>query len=403
MKLEDRIRTTVESLGAEPEGLHDVKARVRARRRRTRRLASGVAAVVAITTLAGLAAGFDPSPRDAHVSSTSNPDGRDAAKSSAKEGDPELVAADQRRAPVTLAGSSADGAPLDVADLRGDVVVIRFWYSSCLPCREDVPVLADLVDRPGVRTLGVAVREPSRKTLQAAEDRFGMPFDSIWDPDGEATEELGDNAPQGFPTTWVLDREGRLAASTPGQLAPGQLDGAINSLLVEAGSSRELSAYGGQFCPATLPLADQETHGFGSSVAAVEAPQLVVPPEVWQCEYTAVDVAPPGSNGAWIEWTLRGTPSRLESDQVRVLSEAVASLEPPTADQLCNADLGSRFLFAYAVRGDLTGVVVDDFGCRNVQLTDDPFITFPGEATQPGVVGGFLEAPAERLTELLGH
>ena len=40
--------------------------------------------------------------------------------------------------------------------------------------------------------------------------------------------------------------------------------------------------------------------------------------------------------------------------------------------------------------GDLTGVVVDDYGCRDVRLSDDPHTTAPGADDQDGAVGGVL-------------
>lgn len=45
-------------------------------------------------------------------------------------------------------------------------------------------------------------------------------------------------------------------------------------------------------------------------------------------------------------------------------------------------------MVVYSFEGDLTGVVVDDFGCRDVRLTDDPHDTAPGADGQEGTVGG---------------
>lgn len=48
-------------------------------------------------------------------------------------------------------------------------------------------------------------------------------------------------------------------------------------------------------------------------------------------------------------------------------------------------------MVAYSHDGDLTGVVVDDYGCRDVRLTDNPHTTPPGADNQVGTVGGVLD------------
>jgi hypothetical protein len=47
-----------------------------------------------------------------------------------------------------------------------------------------------------------------------------------------------------------------------------------------------------------------------------------------------------------------------------------------------------------------TGVVVDDYGCRDVRLTDNPHTTPPGADDQAGTVGGVLDGGAAILEAL---
>ena len=83
------------------------------------------------------------------------------------------------------------------------------------------------------------------------------------------------------------------------------------------------------------------------------------------------------------------------------LDQRLDALEPIESNQVCNMDLGPRFMLVYRHGTDLTGVSVDDYGCKDVRLTDDPFTTVVGEATQGGTVRGVLQAPPELLAELM--
>jgi hypothetical protein len=56
-------------------------------------------------------------------------------------------------------------------------------------------------------------------------------------------------------------------------------------------------------------------------------------------------------------------------------------------------------MLVYTHLADLTGVVVDDYGCASVGLTDDPFKTAPGESDQVGTVPGVLSVPVGLLAD----
>jgi hypothetical protein len=98
---------------------------------------------------------------------------------------------------------------------------------------------------------------------------------------------------------------------------------------------------------------------------------------------------------------MQGNPRQLSADELAGFAEAITQLKPPEdEDTMCTADLGPRYLVSFAYENDLTGVVIDDYGCGRVRLTDDPFVTVPGDASQPGTVSGFLVPPAGMLSDL---
>lgn len=157
----------------------------------------------------------------------------------------------------------------------------------------------------------------------------------------------------------------------------------------------ELSAHDGKVCPQRLPQGDARGDGYGTSEPAESAPDLPRPEAAWVCRYHPGD-SPPGDTAAY-EWVREGEARPLEAGRLPALEDALGQLAPAPAERVCTADIGPRWLLVYTTGQDLTGVVVDHFGCRDVRLTDEPFVTPPGEATQPGTVAGVLTAPDDLL------
>lgn len=145
--------------------------------------------------------------------------------------------ADVRGEPVQLSGTTLTDDPLDVGDLRGHVVVINVWGSWCVPCREEAPVLARLsleYADDGVRFVGVNVKD-NRAAALAFEDKYGIPYASIEDRDGQALLALSQHVPaQAVPVTLVLDTEGRVAARVIGLVRETTLTALLDRVLAES-------------------------------------------------------------------------------------------------------------------------------------------------------------------------
>ena len=143
---------------------------------------------------------------------------------------------DVRGESVELAGNTLTDTRLDLADLRGQVVVVNVWGSWCNPCREEAPVLARLsreyADR-GVQFVGLNVKD-SRAAAIAFEEEFGITYPSIEDRDGEALLALVRHVPaQAVPVTLVLDRDGRVAARVIGVTREQTLRALLDGTLAE--------------------------------------------------------------------------------------------------------------------------------------------------------------------------
>ncbi len=103
----------------------------------------------------------------------------------------------------------------DLAQAKGDVVVLNVWASWCPPCRKEAPALqavsTDLAAQ-GVQFVGVNVRD-NGTDARAFEQEFGLTYPSVVDTDSALLLAFRDTLPpSAIPSTLVIDRAGRLAA-----------------------------------------------------------------------------------------------------------------------------------------------------------------------------------------------
>jgi len=135
------------------------------------------------------------------------------------------VDATDRTDPVELSGTDLDGKPLDVADFRGKPVVVVVWGSWCGPCRGEAPEVVAAAKELGdsAQFVGINLRDSSTTAAQAYVRSFGVPYPSIYSPDGKAMLQFpGTLGPRTIPAFVVLDGDGRTAASIIGKLPSKQ-------------------------------------------------------------------------------------------------------------------------------------------------------------------------------------
>jgi cytochrome c biogenesis protein CcmG/thiol:disulfide interchange protein DsbE len=126
--------------------------------------------------------------------------------------------------PRPLRSALEDGR-VSLTELRGYPIVINFWASWCIPCKEEAPLLADSARAHAgkVAFLGIDVQDfksDGRHFL----DRFDTPYVAVRDGGGSTYASYGLT---GVPETYWLDARGRIVARYPGQISRDQLEQGI--------------------------------------------------------------------------------------------------------------------------------------------------------------------------------
>lgn len=149
-----------------------------------------------------------------------------------------VLAEDERRPVGRIRGETLDGGRLDLADHRGEVVVVNVWASWCGPCRAEMRHLvrtAGETRSDGVRFVGINTRDGAELAV-AFEERYGADYPSLYDPTGELLLSgfpKGTLPPQGVPSTVVVDREGRVAARAVGPVSYERLRAMLDPVVAE--------------------------------------------------------------------------------------------------------------------------------------------------------------------------
>ena len=116
------------------------------------------------------------------------------------------------------------------ADLAGEVTLINFFASWCVPCLAEHPLLTRLAREDGIRVLGIAYKDEPADTLGWLA-QHGDPYRRIGvDLDGRAAIDWG---VYGVPETFLVDADGRIRFRHPGPLTPDLVDDTLLPLLLE--------------------------------------------------------------------------------------------------------------------------------------------------------------------------
>jgi cytochrome c biogenesis protein CcmG/thiol:disulfide interchange protein DsbE len=130
-----------------------------------------------------------------------------------------------------------------LAALKGKAVVINFWASWCVPCRDEAPRLQAAWEKwkdDGVVVLGVNAQDfvgDARKFVA----RYSLTYPNVHDGPGST---LGHFGVTGFPETWFVNREGKLVGQRiQGPVSEQELE---ENIRIATGEGRQAAGAGAE-------------------------------------------------------------------------------------------------------------------------------------------------------------
>jgi thiol-disulfide isomerase/thioredoxin len=134
-------------------------------------------------------------------------------------------------APMTdFSATTVAGETLKTVDLRGKVILVNFWATWCPPCVTEVPDLVRLQEKYAGRLVVVGIADDHGAV--AVVKNFAT-ANHVQYPLVMSTRALAASFPGliGLPTTYVVDRQGRIVKKHVGQLKMDRVEAEVRALL----------------------------------------------------------------------------------------------------------------------------------------------------------------------------
>ena len=128
--------------------------------------------------------------------------------------------------------NDASGKTVRLSDLRGKVVLLNFWATWCAPCRVEIPWFIEFQNaskNAGFTTLGVSLDEDGWDAARPYIEQHKINYPVVIGND-DLAQMYGAGS---LPTTFIIDKAGRIAATHVGLCGKGEYEADIRAVLNE--------------------------------------------------------------------------------------------------------------------------------------------------------------------------
>ena len=124
-----------------------------------------------------------------------------------------------------------DGKQLKLSDYRGKVVILDFWATWCPPCRKGIPDLIELKKKygsKGLEVIGISLDTDTKAQVAGFAKTNGMNYPVVYG--NQAVTQLYGGI-EAIPTTFVIDKKGKIVANYQGLMPSSTYESHIKKLL----------------------------------------------------------------------------------------------------------------------------------------------------------------------------
>ncbi len=124
-----------------------------------------------------------------------------------------------------------DGQAVRLHGLRGKPVLINFWYTTCVPCRTEMPELSRAYEQyraEGLQVLAINGQDEQAPAVRAFAHSLDLAFVPLLDPGKKVTRRYGISF---YPSSFFIGRDGRVRYYQIGAMDRAFLEARLRALL----------------------------------------------------------------------------------------------------------------------------------------------------------------------------